>query len=730
MHDGLGRQRGTTPGADTPVPGSLSAARVRAWGSSSRALLTAAAVCLALTLWAPLWATRMEAPQYHGDETLEVRVYAGRVAGDVHEIETLNQYVGVHLPLDTAELHAAPWVLGTLLVLVLAALALPEGARRRAAVLLLLLLVLVAIAGAADLQYRLWQMGHVRDKPIFEGVPDFTPPILGSRKIANFTVHMGLRAGGWAYVAAMLLLAAAARRRRRGAAARDSEPIEPARSGAAAAGSAGVWLGALAGVALLCALFVGGLILIPRYQAAHPFSELQRSDADRVRLDDMFLDVTLVTPEFRRSRNLDRYLGGRDPDSVIPVLVGLNTHTGDIGRLHRLPGRLEMVGPDGHRYPSLTEPIVLSQHHNAYMLLFPARGQDGSALLQTPGTLAVEARGMGAVPVRRFEWSLPLALQAARRTWASRLMLVVALLAALLVVLSPCALELTLYYAAIISCTVTDATAARTPRRAAAGAEAARRRVLVNLGAFVAGFTLLYALSGATVGLIGAGIRQPLGPYSELLQAAGGLIILLFAARVAGVPQALLRRWRGLRPSGTTTRAGAAGGARATAAAALQQGHAVGGTGVTSLRRRGPLALLSRLRARAQARARRQGMRPRDSFLVGMGLSTACLSCMGGAVLYPLLVYAGITSWQSGLITLGLYSLFIAVPMVFIALGFFRLQLSLGRRVELNRALRYASAFMLAGIGLLILSGNERLFGDLVFRLLANVASGGAGAAT
>ena len=115
-------------------------------------------------------------------------------------------------------------------------------------------------------------------------------------------------------------------------------------------------------------------------------------------------------------------------------------------------------------------------------------------------------------------------------------------------------------------------------------------------------------------------------------------------------------------------------------------------------------------------------MRARDSFLVGMGLSSACLTCMGGAVLYPLLVYAGMTSWYSGLITLSLYSLLIAVPMVFIALGFFQIRMSLNRRVGLTRALRYVSAAMLAGIGLLILSGSERIISDLAFGFLGTVS--------
>lgn len=154
----------------------------------------------------------MEAPQYKGEEALEVHVYAGRVHGDLDEIELLNQYVGVHLPLDTPELAASPWVLGAFLVLALAALALPLAARRRTAFALCVLMVAVALGGGALLQYRLYEMGHERTSTIMEGVPDFTPPLLGSRKIANFVAHMSLGAGAWAYLGALILAAWSARR--------------------------------------------------------------------------------------------------------------------------------------------------------------------------------------------------------------------------------------------------------------------------------------------------------------------------------------------------------------------------------------------------------------------------------------------------------------------------------------------------------------------------------------
>lgn len=673
------------------------------WGLPLRKALLIAAVLLAVTLVAPLWSTHMEAPQYKGDEALQVKVYAGSVTGDINEITVLNQYVGVHLPLDTPELKASPWVLGGLLLLALVALAAPARRRRLAAVVLLLAMVTSAVGGAALLQYRLYQMGHVRDDPILVGVEDFTPPIFGTAKIANFSVTMVPEAGGWAFLAAVLLVGwgVFTDRRRIGVSAETSSE-----NGKGSGEVTRSVVSMVLGFGLLLTLFSAGLVMIPRYQAANPSSALQRSDANRVRLDDLYLDLTLVTPSFLEGRNLDRYFGDRDPETVLPVLVGLNTHTGDIGHMREFPGDLSLIGPDGSRYPAITEPIVMSSHHNAYMLLFPARGNTGERFLDyQEGVLAVEATEMGMTPLRRFEWDLPVVSSTSGGGLAARLMLTVALISALIVVLSPCALELTLYYAAIISCTVTEGEREAATAGGLDPSLVGRRRVLVNLASFVGGFTLLYAASGATVGLIGAGVRQPLGAYSGAIQIFSGTVILLFAIRVAGIDRWV---WTRLRPH-----LGFLRGESAT----LMSNH--GGNG--------PMAKLAgglkALRMRGQARrAAGHGMRARDSFLVGLGLSSACLSCMGGAVLYPLLVYAGITSWFSGMITLGLYSLAIAVPMVFIALGFFRIRMSLAKRMGVNRVLRLASATMLAGIGLLILSDNERIITDVTFRVLAEIS--------
>ena len=168
------------------------------------------------------------------------------------------------------------------------------------------------------------------------------------------------------------------------------------------------------GFAFLVTLFISGLVLIPRFQASHPISPLQRSDADRVSVDDMYLDITLVTPQFAATRKLDRYMNGHTLNSVLPILVGVNTHTGTIHQMHHLAGNFELLGPDGARYPSLAQPIVLTTHHNAYMVLFPSVDNHGRPFLDDgKGSLVVEASGLGKTAVRRFQWDLPIKTNAA-----------------------------------------------------------------------------------------------------------------------------------------------------------------------------------------------------------------------------------------------------------------------------------------------------------------------------
>ena len=107
------------------------------------------------------------------------------------------------------------------------------------------------------------------------------------------------------------------------------------------------------------------------------------------------------------------------------------------------------------------------------------------------------------------------------RNLASTLMLVLGVVGALMVILSPCAIELTTYYTGIIAGVVSSAAIAERgsvsrsasedpktlrgtdPRSGKRIPPEVRGRILRNLTAFVLGFTVLYMASGATVALMG-----------------------------------------------------------------------------------------------------------------------------------------------------------------------------------------------------------------------------------
>src|ERR1041385_2312230 len=109
-------------------------------------LLAAALPIISLKL--PLWQLRMQAPQYRDEEALKVAVFPGAMRGDLNEIRTLNQYIGVHIPNELSQLKWLPSALVGAGLLGVSTVLLRGRARRYALVLVPTLLTL-ALVGAA-----------------------------------------------------------------------------------------------------------------------------------------------------------------------------------------------------------------------------------------------------------------------------------------------------------------------------------------------------------------------------------------------------------------------------------------------------------------------------------------------------------------------------------------------------------------------------------------------------
>jgi hypothetical protein len=180
-----------------------------------RLLLVAAAGLTVASLALPLWAVRMTAPQYP-DEALVLRVDRHGIGGDVREVQTLQQYVGVRFPERMPELEWLPVAVLALAALLLAgAVAGPGSAGRALRVGTAVLFVLFVAGSAALVQKRLYDVGHHRDPNApLTSVRSFTPPLVGPARVGNFTVWSFPHAGALALLAAAALAGAGTRRQR------------------------------------------------------------------------------------------------------------------------------------------------------------------------------------------------------------------------------------------------------------------------------------------------------------------------------------------------------------------------------------------------------------------------------------------------------------------------------------------------------------------------------------
>jgi len=175
------------------------------------ALAALASLLLLASLRLPLWHMRLEAPQYRDEEALKIAVFPNRYGGDMREITVLNQYIGVHVPRTLPQFGWLPYLLVGGAALGLGASLLNMRFRRGALAIACAVLAAGVIIAAAQATFQMHDIGYKRyHRTVLAGVHDFTPPFLGTSKIAQFTVTSSFGLGAWLIGAAMALQIGAA----------------------------------------------------------------------------------------------------------------------------------------------------------------------------------------------------------------------------------------------------------------------------------------------------------------------------------------------------------------------------------------------------------------------------------------------------------------------------------------------------------------------------------------
>lgn len=155
----------------------------------ARVILLVLVIPVVLSFGQPLWKISLVAPQY--PQGLWMEVYSYKVEGGNHgqhisEINELNHYIGMH-KIDRAELSDLDWIpfaLGLLIVLTLRCAAIGNI---RALVDLVVLTGYVTVFAFGRFIYKLYVFGHTLDPTAAITMKPFTPAIIGTKQVANFT---------------------------------------------------------------------------------------------------------------------------------------------------------------------------------------------------------------------------------------------------------------------------------------------------------------------------------------------------------------------------------------------------------------------------------------------------------------------------------------------------------------------------------------------------------------
>lgn len=155
---------------------------------AARILLVIAAASLVVSVFLPLWRIELFAPQYQEGLSLHIYAYkliAGNNGQDLHEINTLNHYIGMKplIEADFIEMRWVPFALGVFLILALRSAAIGNV---RGIVDLLVMFMYFTAFSFGSFYYRLYTYGHRLDPKAPMTIEPFTPVLIGRQQIANF----------------------------------------------------------------------------------------------------------------------------------------------------------------------------------------------------------------------------------------------------------------------------------------------------------------------------------------------------------------------------------------------------------------------------------------------------------------------------------------------------------------------------------------------------------------
>ena len=355
-------------------------------------------------------------------------------------------------------------------------------------------------------------------------------------------------------------------------------------------------------------------------------------------------------------------LAALEPDRYVAFLLTEQVHTANLPALVAPPD----LHVGGNRVPLVDRKVVAdSPHHRVTFYRFARDDTFGNG--HQVMTLRLPSG-------QEATWHLPVVVPGAGdnarppSSLGEQWGLILALLGGMVAAMWPCLFQLTVYFI--------PALAGVAMRDAGSDSNASRRRqVLTAAFYFILGFTLVYTATGALIGYAAQrfGVTAQFDVWQRYFGMAAGVVVIGLALRVAAKVRApLVCRMPVLSYMGRSNK---------------------------------PATRL-------------------EMMVAGLAFATGCMTCFGSALVVGMVVYIGLAqSAIYGALVLFLFSLGMGVPLVIAAVAMAK---ALPLLLKLERVVPWmglASALLMAGFGMLLISGNYMVVSEWTFRVVNSSAS-------
>ena len=375
---------------------------------------------------------------------------------------------------------------------------------------------------------------------------------------------------------------------------------------------------------------------------------------------------TFATDEYFSYANQNPAMRGFDLEKELIFFVSESIHIGNLPKT--LPDMTLLLPDNSNIKPTKIEGPNNVEHHRLMTVHFDRFDAQGNAVIPDNGQpfrLVMENTFPGRYAyVGWFEWTNPPELpdSVKDKSLFSPLAVISLSIGLLSAVLTPCMLQLSLMYFAVLSGSRSWVEQDKREQQ-----QFVQRKMLQFAGAFIAGFVILFAAVGGLIGWSGQLMQAYFSLYTTQISIAAGIVVLIFGVYLAY---------------------------------------------------RARMPLLCRLPLQSFAH-RVENHSVLSTAALSVGYALGCITCFGGAIIGTLMIYVGtLESPMLGASIMGLFAAGVGIPFFLAAVLMSRTQAVMDALQRWQQPIQIFTAVVVIFFGMILVTDNYHTVSDFLYPYL------------